>query len=454
MIDIVLYLTPIQSPAGQARLSGLEADLNLTDTQYQTALSIVFVLYITMQVPSNLMLAWCGRPRIYLGTFITLWGAVSACTGATHNYAQLVGVRFILGGVEAPFFSGALLLLSKWYTRRELSVRMALLYAGSILSNAFAGLISAAILGSMEGVHGIRAWRWLFIIEGVITVGVGLLMMMLLPDFPHNTTTFFSKEEREIAVQRLTEDTGESDIEGEMGGTPWQGFILSVKDPKVWLLTLMLFGAVLGCAFNAFFPTIVQTLGYGKIETLLLTCPLWMFAFICVYLNALHADRTGERYWHMSVPLAVGILGFIIASATRNTGARFFAMFIMASSYAGYVIILSWSANTIPRPPYKRAVALAMINCISNTGNIVGSFTWPSHWGPSYWQSCAISACCFLVTIIAGAFLRRHLVKLNEELDRTRGGVGEGKLPQPDAETVETPEERVLRAKAEFRYLL
>lgn len=255
----------------------------MTNHEYQTAVALVFVLYISMQVPSNLMLAWCGRPRLYLGTFIVLWGIVSACTGATHNYGELAAVRTFLGLVEAPFFPGALFLLTKWYTKREMAVRMALLYAGSILSNAFAGLISAGILSGMNGVHGLAGWRWLFILEGAITTGVGLVVMVILPDFPHNTATWlFTQQELDVATLRLAEDAGETDVESE-NGTPWQGFVMSIKDIKVWVLTIMLFGGVTGLSFNIFMPSIVKTLGYGKIETLLLTCPVWLFAFIIVY---------------------------------------------------------------------------------------------------------------------------------------------------------------------------
>ncbi|CAO1631491.1 unnamed protein product [Sympodiomycopsis kandeliae] len=454
LVYILNYLD--RNSISQARLSGLEKDLGLSDTQYQTALSLVFVLYISMQIPSNLMLAWCGKPSYYLGTAIALWGIVSGCTGATHNFGELAAVRLFLGLTEAVFFPGALFLLSEWYTKRELAVRMALLYAGSILSNAFAGLIAAGIIGGMEGVHGLAAWRWLMILEGSITTGVGLIIMVILPDFPRNSSTLiFTREELDVAVWRIAEDSGDATVEGEKG-TPWQGFILAIKDIKVWVLTIMMFGAVTGLSFNIFMPTLVKTLGYGKIETLLLTTPVWLFAFIIVYLNALHADKTGERFWHMSIPLAVGIVGFIIASATSNIGARFFAMFIMASSYAGYVITLSWVSNSIPRPAYKRAVALALANCISNTGNIVGSYIYPEKWGPSYWQSFTISAACFLVTIALGAWLKWHLTQLNKELDRSRGETGQQKVGSGalDEEQPETQEERMLRARQEFRYLV
>lgn len=221
----------------------------------------------------------------------------------------------------------------------------------------------------------------------------------------------------------------------------------------------------------------MATLGYPKIETLLITVPPWFVAFVAVYLNALHADRKGERFWHMTIPQVVGIVGFIIAAATKAVGARFFGIFVMASSYAGYVIVLSWASNTIPRPAYKRAAGLGMINvsvaagtawqpspltstflstqCLSNLANLCGSFVWPKAWGPTYWRSYTIAACSFVVCIALGAVLKWHLTQLNKEMDRKQGPA----LPLPSADDEENAEpltdaQRVERARLHFRYLV
>lgn len=149
-----------------ARLAGLEDDLELTLTQYQTGLSILFVGYILGQIPSNLMLNWCGRPSWYLGFFTIAWGAVSALTALVQSFAGIVVCRFILGFVEAPFFPGVLFYLSKWYTKKELNLRMSIFYSGALLAGAFGNLIAAGILDGLGGKRGMSAWRWLYIIEG------------------------------------------------------------------------------------------------------------------------------------------------------------------------------------------------------------------------------------------------------------------------------------------------
>jgi MFS family permease len=419
-----------------ARDNGLEADLKLdpTKSQYDTCLSILYVGYILLQVPSNLLLSYCGRPRIYIPICVAAWGIVSALSAVTHDFKSLLVVRFFLGVVEAAFFPGAMFILSKWYTRAELSSRIALLYAGSILSNAVSGLISAGILGNMEGKAGIRAWRWLFIIEGSITVFIAICAVFILPDFPHNSK-MLTEEERKLAVQRMTDDSGGvSDVEGANGEKPIDGLKDALCDPIIWLFTLCLLACVIAMAFNQFFPTIVGTLGYDKITTLIITFGPWGWAFLAVLFNSLHANKTGERTFHLCIPLCIGVVGFIISSATENLGARFFALFLEAQSYAGYVIILAWMSNSI-RGSYKRAAGLAFINCLSQLGNIAGSYVWPKKWSPSYWQSNVISIACIIVTIATAIVIRIILQRRNKELDRKYGSISkEGDLKKGEEE--------------------
>ncbi|EKG10591.1 Major facilitator superfamily [Macrophomina phaseolina MS6] len=141
-----------------ARLAGLEEDLRLTGSQYQTAVSILFVGYVLMQVPSNLFLKSIGKPAIYLPTAMALWGVVSGATGAVQNFGGLVACRVMVGILEAAYWPGCMFYLSCWYTQKELGGRTAILFMGCLLSGAFSGLIAAGILDGMEGVAGLPSW--------------------------------------------------------------------------------------------------------------------------------------------------------------------------------------------------------------------------------------------------------------------------------------------------------
>ncbi|KAA6412207.1 MAG: MFS transporter [Lasallia pustulata] len=294
---------------------------------------------------------------------------------------------------------------------------MAVLYSGSLLSGAFSGLIAAGITSGLDGARGLGAWRWLFIIEGAITVVVAFAAYFFLPNFPR-TTSWLSEEQRQLAVWRLEEDIGEDDWIGSEQQTFFHGLKLAFFDIKMWILMVMLFCIVASGSVTNFFPTVVATLGYGKIDSLLLTAPPYVLCVMTSFCNAWHADRTGERYFHITVPLYFAVVAFIIAAATTTTGPRYFAMMIMVPGiYTGYGVALGWISNTLPRPPAKRAAALAAINAVANTSSIYASYMYPSSAGPRYVVAMSVNCATAFIAICCATLLRFILVRLNKKLE-------------------------------------
>jgi MFS family permease len=146
-ILIVLFLLNVldRNAIANARLGGLEDSLGIDDVQYQTAVMVLWAGYISMMVPSNMLLS-IFKPRLYLPTVVIVWGIVSGATGFVQNYTGLVALRFLVGVTEAPYFPGCIFFLSCWYTRKELPSRIATFYSGYTLSSAFGGLIAAGIV--------------------------------------------------------------------------------------------------------------------------------------------------------------------------------------------------------------------------------------------------------------------------------------------------------------------
>ncbi|KAF7164284.1 hypothetical protein CNMCM5623_008924 [Aspergillus felis] len=403
-----------------ARLAGLEDDLGMkkNSNQYQTAVSILFVGYLLMQIPSNLMLNKFGKPAIYLPCAMILWGIISTATAAAQNFAGLVVTRFFLGFVEAAYFPGCLYFLSAWYTRKELGFRTAALYSGSLISGAFSGLIAAGITNGMDHVKGLRAWRWLFIIEGAITIVVAFIAMWILPNFPR-TTSWLSEEEKQLATWRLEEDIGEDDWVDSEQQSLLHGAKLAFTDLKTWILMLHILCIVSSASVTNFFPTVVQTLNYGKIETLLLTAPPYCLAVISAFFNAWHSDRTGEKYFHITAPLYLSVVAFIIAATTTSVAPRYLSMMLMVPSlYAGYVVALGWISSTLPRPASKRAAALAAINMVSNASSIYASYMYPDHDAPRFITAMSVNCVTAFIAILSATLLRFILVRLNKKLDR------------------------------------
>ncbi|KAJ5167502.1 uncharacterized protein N7482_006283 [Penicillium canariense] len=426
---IVMYILNYldRNNIAAARLAGLEKDLGLVGNQYLTCVSILFVGYLLMQIPSNLLLNKFGKPAIYLPTAMILWGIISTATAAAQNFAGLVVTRFFLGFIEAAYFPGCLYFLSAWYTRKELGFRTAALYSGSLLSGAFSGLIAAGITSGMDYKMGLRAWRWLFIIEGAITIVVAVIAIFILPNFPR-TTSWLTEEEKALATWRLEEDIGEDDWVDSEHQSFLHGAKLAFTDPKTYLLMLMILCIVSSASVTNFFPTVVKTLKYGNIETLLLTAPPYCLAVICAFANAWHADRTGERYFHVTLPLYVSVAAFILAAATTGTAPRYVSMMLMVPSfYSGYVVALGWISNTLPRPASKRAAALAGINCVSNASSIYASYMYPDSDAPRFIPAMSVDCATAFVAILSATALRFLLVRLNQKLDR--GEAVEGSVP-------------------------
>ncbi|KAL2023161.1 hypothetical protein VTK56DRAFT_3767 [Thermocarpiscus australiensis] len=400
-----------------ARLAGLEQDLKLSSVQFQTAVSILFVGYLLMQIPSNLFLNKLGKPAFYLPGCMIIWGIISALTAACTNAAGLLANRFFLGFVEAAYFPGCLYYLSCWYTRKELGFRTAVLYSGALISGAFSGLISAGITSGMDGTRGLRAWRWMFIIEGAATVAVAIICLFVLPNFPR-TTKWLTEEERTLAVWRLQEDIGEDDWVNAEEQTFWKGARMAFADVKTYILLVLLFCIVASGSVTNFFPTVVKTLGYDSVVTLLLTAPPYVLGVIATYLNATHADKTGERYWHVTVPLWVAIVAFIIAATTTSIAPRYLSMMLMVPSvYSGFVVALAWISNTMPRPPAKRAAALAFINAVSNCSSIYASYMYPASADPHYTVAMIVNCITAFIAVCAATVMRIVLVRLNKKLD-------------------------------------
>lgn len=249
LIYIMNYLD--RNNIAAAKLRGLEADLKLTPAQYSTCLSILYVGYILMQVPSNMFINRIARPSLYLSAVMLLWGLISTLSGVAHNFAGMVSIRFFLGFVEAAFLPGALMILSKWYTRRELTTRNALLFCGNLISNAFSALVGAGVLSNMQGTLGHAAWRWLFWIEGAATMFIAIVAAFVLPDLPHNTRGF-TPEELEVAQLRMIEDVGEADEDAKDAGT-FDGLLMALKDTKMYIMSLTFTAYVVGLSFNAYF---------------------------------------------------------------------------------------------------------------------------------------------------------------------------------------------------------
>ncbi|KAJ9424235.1 major facilitator superfamily domain-containing protein [Fusarium oxysporum] len=339
------------------------------------------------------------RPSWYMGGFMMAWAVVSSLTAVAHNYTGALLTRFFLGIVEAPYYPGALYMLSTFYTRKELATRISILYSGN----------------GMDGLAGIKGWRWLFILQGAVTFVVAIVACFTLPDEPL-TTRWLTPEQRQLAHDRVLRDTV-----GQKGdGNPWSGLREAIVDPKVWVFIVLQHLHLATNGFKNFFPTIVNTLGFNTTITLVLTCPPFLIAGALSILWAKSSGHFNESTWHITISKIVATFGFVLACATMNVGARYFAMCVFTiGTYGVNSILLAWVGNTCGQTREKKASALALANVSATLSLIWTPYLWPKSDAPRYVLPLSSSA-GFAVACIAGVWLMRWmLVRQNRKIRQT-----------------------------------
>jgi MFS family permease len=280
-----------------------------------------------------------------------------------------------------------------------------------MLAGAFGGLFAAGIEAAFKN-HSLPSWRWLFIIEGAATVLFAALTGFIIPDWPA-TTKWLSPEERAIGIIRLIEDAGD-----EEESTPsWDACKLAVKNPHIWLCVLGQVCLQAVASLTNFLPTLVQSFGFGTIETLLLTAPPYVLTAAVCMLNSWLSDRTSARSPSILIPSAVACTGIIITVATTNTAARYLAIFLMLpGTYGCMQISNAWMANIAARPQKMRAIGLAMNNSIGNSALVWTPYLYPESQGPRYATAWAVNLALMFVYMASTLLLRVLLVRENRAM--------------------------------------
>lgn len=235
---------------GNAKIEGMIDDLGMTGVQYNTILAIFFIPYVLFEVPSNVLLKKFKRPSTYLGILVVAWGIIMTCTGLVNNYGSLMAVRVLLGIFEAGFFPGAIYLCSYWYMPKDLALRISYFYCASALSGAFSGLLAAAI-AEMDGVGGYEGWRWIFIIEGLATVVLGVACFFLLIDTPALSTRWLEPDEIQyLELSMFIKQGGR--IEHDTG-FKWRDLMMVLTNWRVYMQAWFLF-AQSSLSYGTYFP--------------------------------------------------------------------------------------------------------------------------------------------------------------------------------------------------------
>ncbi|KAG0235238.1 major facilitator superfamily domain-containing protein [Mortierella sp. GBAus27b] len=413
----VLYLCSFLDRVniGNAKVAGIVQDLGLTPNEFSWALSIFFIGYVLFEVPSNICLKLVG-PRRWITFIMIAWGGIMMAMAAAKNAAGLLSARFFLGVAECGLFPGVVYLFSLWYTKNEQALRNGIFFSSATMAGAFGGILAYGI-EHMDGVAGLEGWQWIFILEGLPTVLLTIVVYLRLPDFPE-TATFLTPEERELTIQRLKVDAGPA----TQTDFSWRQCRLAFTDWKVYM-HMLIYICHTTCLFSfaLFLPSIVVGFHFDPVTTQIMTAPAYAVACIATIYCAFSSDRHKERGFHLASAGATACLGYLLLIATKNssTAARYVCLTITSiGNFSTLPPMVSWFSSNIGGHT-KRGVATAAIISFANSGGIFSGQIYRDDDLPNgYVRGHAICAAMQGTMVITTLTLKWLLTRENRRRDR------------------------------------
>jgi ACS family tartrate transporter-like MFS transporter len=363
VLYLVAYLDRIN--VGFASLQ-MNRELGLSEAVFGMGAGLFFLGYSIFEVPSNLILARVGA-RLWIARIMISWGMAAMAMIAVRGAASFFALRFILGLAEAGFFPGVILYLTFWFPAREQARAVALFMTATALAGVIAGPVSGALL-ELHGLAGLSGWQWLFILEGLPAVILGVLVLRFLPDGP-NEAVWLEVDERIALYSRLERERGRSTQKRPRSLTA------AVSNSTVWILSSVYFAIVFGLYGVTFWlPQIIQTFGTrSDFEIGVLSAIPFFGAAVAMVLVGRASDLSGERRWHLAVSAAVGAAGLLLAATTRAPVLSLGALSLAAVGIWG-TFGPFWAMPPEFLGGTAAAGAIALINSIGNLGGFAGPY--------------------------------------------------------------------------------
>ena len=389
LMYFVAYLDRVN--VGFAALQ-MNAALGLSSRIYGLGAGIFFIGYFLFEIPSNLVLAKVGA-RLWIARIAIVWGLVSISMMLVRGPMSFIALRFLLGAAEAGFFPGIIFYFTYWFPANERARAVAQFSTASMAAGIIGAPLSGVLL-SLRGVAGLDGWQWLFLVEGVPAVLLGIAALVFLTDAPERAR-WLPDDERETLCAALRRDH-------ELTSQPAAATLRSgLLNPTVWRLAGVLFLIVTsGYGFSFFLPQIVKGLsGSSDLAVGLLSALPFLFAAFGMVTVAAHSDRTGERRWHVAGSAWVAAFG-LAASAIAGVPAVSFAALCIAAVGLYSATAPFWPLPTAFLRGAGAAGGIALINAVGNLGGFVGPYVmgWMKDLSGSYTAGIGMLAACAMAS--------------------------------------------------------
>ncbi|MFI5606409.1 MFS transporter [Amycolatopsis sp. NPDC051903] len=345
----------------------MNADLGIGAAAFGFAASVFFVPYVVLEVPSNLALARFGA-RWWIARILVTWGIISAAHALVWNIPSLYVARALLGAAEAGFFPGVIFYLTLWFPAA---------YRGRIMATFTAGIPVALIIGTplsglilnLEGWAGLHGWQWVYLIEGIPAVLMGVLIPWLLPKSPE-TAKFLTAEERAWLTETLAREAAQREALGESGSTR-RKVLKTLLSPKVLMFAVAYYGLTnLNGAVSTFLPQILKPFGLGNTTTTFVAAIPYVFGLIGMLLLGRLADRPGRRAVSLYVALGVSLVGLAASAVFDAPVVKLVALCVAAFGVFG-VLPTFWGLPTAILTGAAAAGGIALINALGNLSSVV-----------------------------------------------------------------------------------
>ncbi|TXM92065.1 MFS transporter [Methylobacterium sp. WL116] len=355
--------------AGFAALQ-MNQDIGLSPAQFGLGGGLFYVSYVLCEVPSNVAMERFGA-RIWLARIMITWGLVSAGMAFVMGPVSFYAVRLLLGAAEAGFFPGVILYLTYWYPRAYRGRIVAIFMVAIPISSFLGSPLSAWLLGT-DGMLGFRGWQWLFLIEAVPAVLLGILAFVLLPDGPARAS-WLTPQQRAWLTERLADDRA-SVVEG--AGRPAGHLSLrQVMTNRYVLAASLIYAGASGASqcLSLWQPQIIKSFGLTNLETGLLNAIPFGIASVLMIVWGRSSDRRRERVWHTALPL--GLLAASLAASVLTSQLWPTILILCLAITATYTVKGPfWALSTEWLSAGAAAAGIAQINAIGNIGGFLGTY--------------------------------------------------------------------------------
>src|SRR3954465_9707522 len=363
VLYVIAYLDRVNVTFAQDKL---QEDLGFSGAVYGFGAGVFFIGYFLFEVPSNLALHKFGA-RKWMARIMVTWGLISACTALVNSAETFYLVRFLLGIAEAGFFPGMILFLSYWFPGRERAKAVGFFMSAIAISYAIGAPISGGVMSVFDGVAGLEAWQWLFILEAIPALVVAGFVLWYLDDGPEDATWLADDEKRWLA-DRLSQEE-EVRLARER-----HSVLDALKDPRVLLFGLLYFCMVVNVYGLSFWvgEIVDKVGGLSDVGKGFVTAIPYTVAIVGMVLISRRSDRTGDRKGHVSVCLALGAVAFIVSTVVSPVAA--IAMLAVGLFFLLGIHPVFWAMPAAFLSGAAAAAGIALINSIGNLGGFVGPY--------------------------------------------------------------------------------